>query len=106
MDRNIYMRMSLEELMHYTTLAIDAGVQSYMRGQEPTTDRIKLSDAKRYIRRMGKPVSLLDAWERNGLIRSEKTGEAKNAAVWYSLTDIKTLLASTELKTICNNQHI
>ncbi len=99
------MEISLQQLFDWTTQAVDAGVQAYIRRTEPESDRIKQSDAKRYIARQGFQPVMLHKWVKAGLIEGEKTGGGQNSAVWYSLADIKNLINSIKLKEICNNQN-
>lgn len=94
--------MSLQELHHFIVSAVDAGVQCYRREIEPESDRIKQSDAKRYLRKIGIQPVMLQKWVNARLLTPVKTGEAQNSAVWYSLAEIKSVVSSIELKKICN----
>ena len=95
------MNIELKELLSLMTEAVDAGVQSYIKSIEPTSDFIKQSEAKRYIAKLGyKPA--MQHWVNKHLLTPVKTGEAQNAVVLYSLSDIKTLLSTLRLKDITN----
>lgn len=101
----MYMEILLQQLLDWTQKAVEAGVQEYIRHTEPTSDRIKQAEAKRYIARMGfKPV-MLEKWVRAGLLHKVKTGDTQNSAAWYSLAEIKNLVSTIELKKICNDQN-
>lgn len=100
------MNIPLEDLHEFVRLAVDAGIQTYISHTEPTADRIKQSDAKRYISRQGFQPVMLKKWVQARLITPVKLGEAQNSAVWYSLADIKKVISSLELKRICNDNNI
>lgn len=84
------------------TEAVDAGVQSYIKSIEPTKDYIKQSEAKRFIAKLGYKPVMLQHWVNKHLLTPVKTGEAQNAIVLYSLTEIKTLISTLRLKDITN----
>lgn len=100
----MYMEIKLSDLLAYTTKAVEAGVQTYIKHIEPSADRIKQADAKRYITRMGYKPVMLQKWVDAGLLKRVKSSTKQNAAAWYSLADIKNLISSIELKEMCNNQ--
>lgn len=100
----MYMEISLQQLFDWTRQAVEAGVQTYIKNIEPSADRIKQADAKRYIARMGYQPVMLRKWVEAGLLTKTKCGEKQNAAAWYSLADIKNLISSLRLKEMCNNQ--
>lgn len=99
------MNVSLENLLKFVTQAVDAGVQSYIKSTEPSQDRIKQSDAKRYIAKLGFQPVMLSKWADAHLITPVKVGEAQNSAVWYSLAEIKNVITSIQLKKICNEDN-
>lgn len=82
--------------------AVDAGVQSYIKSIEPTADYIKQSEAKRFIAKLGYKPVMLQHWVNKHLLTPVKTGEAQNAIVLYSLSEIKTLISTLRLKDITN----
>lgn len=96
------MNIELKELLSLITEAVDAGVQSYIKSIEPTADFIKQREAKRYIAKLGYKPAMLQRWVNGGLLTPVKTGEAQNAVVLYSLSDIKTLISTLRLKDITN----
>ena len=96
------MNIELRELLSLMTEAVDAGVQSYIRSVEPTKDFIKQSEAKRFIAKLGYKPVMLQHWVNKHLLTPVKTGEAQNAVVLYSLSEIKTLISTLRLKDITN----
>lgn len=96
------MEIEMKDLLSFVSKAVDAGVQSYLRSVSPQSDLIKQSDAKRYLQRLGYRPAMLQRWVDGGLLTPVKTGDAQNAAVLYSMTDIKTLISSIHLKQITN----
>lgn len=96
------MDIELKDLLSFVTEAVDAGVQSYVRSIDPQADYIKQSEAKRYIQRLGFRPAMLQRWVDAKLLTPVKTGDAQNAAVMYSMADIKTLISSIRLKGMTN----
>ena len=96
------MNIELRELLSLMTEAVDAGVQSYIKSIEPTADYIKQSEAKRFIAKLGYKPVMLQHWVNKHLLTPVKTGEAQNAIVLYSLSEIKTLISTLRLKDITN----
>lgn len=92
----------MKDLLSFVSDAVNAGVQSYLRSVSPQSDLVKQSEAKRYLQRLGYKPAMLQRWVDGGLLTPVKTGDAQNAAVIYSLTDIKTLISSIHLKQIVN----
>ena len=89
-------------MLSLMTEAVDAGVQSYIKSIEPTKDYIKQSEAKRFIAKLGYKPVMLQHWVNKHLLTPVKTGEAQNAIVLYSLSEIKTLISTLRLKDITN----
>lgn len=96
------MNIELGELLSLMTEAVDAGVQTYIKSIEPTSDYIKQSEAKRYIAKLGYKPVMLQRWVDARLLTPVKTGERQNATVLYSMSDIKTLISTLRLKNITN----
>lgn len=96
------MNIELRELLSLMTEAVDAGVQSYIKSIEPTADYIKQSEAKRFIAKLGYKPVMLQHWVNKHLLTPVKTGDAQNAIVLYSLSEIKTLISTLRLKDITN----
>ena len=94
--------ITLQDLQRFVSQAVDAGIQSYERTRDPKSDRIKQSDAKRYLSRCGIQPAMLKKWSEVHLITPVKSGDSQNAAVWYSLADIKRAVCTLRLKDICN----
>ena len=91
--------------MQFVSTAVDAGVQAYIKSVEPSQDRIKQADAKRYIAKLGFQPVMLSKWADAHLLTPIKVGEAQNSAVWYSLAEIKNVITSIQLKKICNEDY-
>ena len=96
------MNIELKDLLAFVTQAVDAGVQTYMRSVEPTKDQIRQAEAKRYIAKMGFQPVMLRKWSDAHLLTPVKVGERQNAPVVYSLAEIKTIISSLKLKSMCN----
>lgn len=96
------MNIELKDLLSLISEAVDAGVQKYVKSIDPAADYIKQSEAKRYLSRMGYKPAQLQKWTDAHLLTPIKTGDAQNAAVWYSLADIKNVISSLRLKGITN----
>ena len=43
------MNISLTDFQRLVTIAVDAGIQGFLQSREPHTDRIKQSEAKRFL---------------------------------------------------------
>lgn len=100
------MNISLQDLMQFVSTAVDAGVQAYIKSVEPSQDRIKQADAKRYIAKRGFQPVMLSKWVDARLLTPVKVGESQNSAVWYSLADIKHVISSINLKQIINEESL
>lgn len=94
------MQIELRDLLALLTDAVDAGVQKYVQSIDPHADMIKQAEAKRYITRLGYKSVMLQKWTDSHLLTPIKTGDAQNAAVWYSLAEIKNVISSLRLKGI------
>ncbi|MBR4533924.1 MAG: hypothetical protein IKO85_05205 [Bacteroidaceae bacterium] len=94
--------VTLQDLQQLISYAVDAGIQSYQRGIDPDGDRIKRSEAERYVKRVGFQPVMLQKWTDANLLHPVKNGKSQNAPLWYSLADIKKLISSIKLKRICN----
>lgn len=96
------MDIEMGDLLAFVTFAVDAGVQEYKRSVEPSEDWINQADAKKYVKRMGFQPVMLRKWSDARLITPVKVGERQNAPVMYSLAEIKKLISSLKLKSMCN----
>lgn len=96
------MEITLSQLMHLMTRAIDAGVQQYAAGIDPRSDNISQADAKRCIKRYGYPSTMLKKWVSAGLLTPIKTGTRQNAQVLYSLAQLKRVISTLTLKDTIN----
>ncbi|MBQ4196550.1 MAG: hypothetical protein II659_01715 [Bacteroidales bacterium] len=82
----------MNQLRNIISASADIGVQRYIKTMEPESDRIKQEEAKRYLEKMGYQPIMLKKWRKDNLLVPVKMGDARNSAVWYSLTDIKELI--------------
>ena len=94
------MTIEVNDLRGLIVDAVDLGIQRYRSTISPAEDNIKQSDAVRYIVREGFPTGQLRKWVENGQLTPIKTGEAKNSSVYYSLSEIKTLILALRHTTI------
>ena len=90
------MRISLNDLRNIISTSADIGVQRYIKTMDPENDRIKQSEAKRYLEKMGYQPIMLKKWREDNLLVPVKLGDSRNSAVWYSLTDIKELISTLQ----------
>lgn len=98
------MNISLQDLLGFVSQAVDAGIQGYINSREPRKDRIKQSDAKRYLEQQGYQTTALKRWVEAGMVKPIKHGSARNSAVWYSLTELKKAVCAVRLKKINNEE--
>jgi hypothetical protein len=91
------MNIELKDLLSLISEAVDAGVQKYVQSIDPHADMIKQSEAKRYISRLGYKPVMLQRWADAHLLTPIKTGDAQNASVLYSLSEIKSVISSLRL---------
>lgn len=94
------MQIELKDILGLISEAVDAGVQKYIKSIDPPADMIKQAEAKRYISRMGYRPVMLQKWTDSNLLTPIKTGDAQNAAVWYSLAEIKAVISSLRLHSL------
>lgn len=94
--------IEMKDLLAFVTQAVDAGVQSYIRSVEPSSDRINQADAKRYVKKMGFQPVMLRKWSDAHLITPVKVGDRQNSTVLYSLAEIKKVISTLKLKQMCN----
>ena len=98
------MNIPLQDLMSFVSQAVDAGIQGYIKSVEPNRDRIKQSDAKRYLVQRGYQPVMLRHWTNAKLLTPIKDGDKRNSAVWYSLAEIKRVMTTITLKRINNEE--
>lgn len=96
------MNIELKDLLSFVTMAVDAGVQSYKKSVEPASDRVNQAGAKSYIKKMGFQPVMLQKWVDAHLLTPIKVGERQNAPVYYSMAEIKNVISSVKLKSMCN----
>lgn len=94
--------MTLEDLKRFVSDCCSAAVQDYVRGVDPERDKVKQSEAKRYLKSRGFMPVMLKRWTSIGLLHPQKTGETQNCATLYSLAELKQAISAMRLKAICN----
>ena len=95
--------ITMKDLTWLISHAVDAGVQEHMKGIDPSQDKMKKSQAERFLKERGfRPVMLLK-WAEAGLLHPVKSGETQNCAVYYSKAEIKKAICIVKAKEICNN---
>ena len=90
--------MDVQIMMRIMTDVADAAVQTYMKSIEPNSDRIKQTEAKEYLCRRGYKPGDLKKWVQAKMLHPVKLSHARNAAVGYSLSEIKCLIAAYSAK--------
>lgn len=98
------MEITLNQLRNIISASADIGVQRYIKTRDPEDDRIKQEDAKRYLEKMGYQPIMLKRWRKDNLLVPVKTGDSRNSAVWYSLTEIKELIFSLQTHALIMKQ--
>jgi hypothetical protein len=93
---------SLHDIQRLIDYAVDAGIQAYERGRDPDGDMIKRGEAERLISRRGFQPVMLRKWTEAGLLVPIKKGDGQNSPKWYSLADVKKVMATMKLKQMCN----
>lgn len=94
--------MTLEDLKRFVSDCCSAAVQDYVKGVDPERDKVKQSEAKRYLKSRGFMPVMLKRWTSIGLLHPQKTGETQNCATMYSLAELKQAISAMRLKAICN----
>lgn len=95
-------KVSLQDLQQLISYAVDAGIQKYEQGRNPQGDRIRKGEAEKFVMRCGFQPVMLQKWTDARLLTSVKAGERQNAPTFYSLAEIKGVIASIKLKSMCN----
>lgn len=94
--------ITLQETLALMSEAYKSGLDAHMRMMHPDADVLNKAQAKRYIKRLGFPSTILDAWERENLLTSKKNGEGKNSQILYSASEIDKLATSIKVYTLAN----
>ncbi len=95
-------QITLDELQELLACAVDAGLQKFEQGRNPNGDRIRRGEAERFLRMRGLKPVMLKRWTDARLLTAVKTGERQNSPTYYSFADIKRVLATEKLKSVCN----
>jgi len=102
----MYLQLTLSELTSYLSDAIDAGISSYEQSLRPKGDLVKQAEVKRYLASKGARPHDLHTWVEQGLVHAQKTSEAQNASVYYSITEVKRVMCAIKLKQLYNDSTI
>lgn len=95
--------INMQDLTWLISHAVDAGVQEYMKGVDPSLDKVKKSQAERFLESRGYKKVMLSKWTEAGLLHPVKSGETQNCALYFSLAEIKKTICIVKAKEICNN---
>lgn len=95
--------VSMHDLVELSALAFAAGKQDYANDIDPTQDRMKQNEAKRFLKSRGYKPVMLRKWTDAGLLHPVKTGETQNCPTVYSKAELRKVLHTVKLKIICNN---
>lgn len=93
----MWIHLKEQTLMQLLADAVDIGILRHARVKDPRQDRIKRADAQRYLKSVGIRPATLDRWTQQGLLDTQKNDGGANAAVWYSLSQIKQVIATARL---------
>ena len=94
------MIISLQELQGLIQQAVQLGIMSYKRENEPKQDVLSQRKAMQYVATLGYRPSILKTWEREGLIHGRRLGENDNSPIYYSRAEIKEVTMSIGIKRI------
>lgn len=89
-----FLVIGLNDLEEMLTRVFVNAIARYESIMSPKNDRIKQSEAKRYIVSRGFKPCELKKWVDEGLIHAEKPNESQNGAVWYSRAEIENTITS------------
>jgi antirestriction protein ArdC len=95
--------MNIEELDAVVRNSITMGMLQYKALHEPDSDRIKLSEAKRYVKALGYPATFVLECERKGVLHRHKSGKTRNCAVWYSKRELQKCVVESKILGLINN---
>jgi len=82
----------------------EVGVANYIRHTQPSSDRLKMREAYRWLATMGVRPCVLNELIANGVITQERLGKAKNSPVCVSRSEIMAALAAKDLGQLLFNK--
>ncbi len=77
--------------------AAEAGVASYLKHTQPSSDRLKMREAYRWLQSMGVRPCVLNEMVESGAVPQTRVGKAKNSPLCVSKSDILSALAAKEM---------
>ena len=80
--------------------AAEAGVASYLKHTQPSSDRLKMREAYRWLKTMGFRACVLNELVESGAVPQTRVGEAKNSPLCVSKSDILAALAAKEMSNL------
>lgn len=87
--------MDAQQAHQLVKQAIMLGMIQYRNMLKPASDKVKQREAWRYLKGQGLPVSLLDKWVEDGIVKRHKdTTKGQNTPVWYRLSDIQSAIVA------------
>lgn len=96
--------ISMHDLMQLTSLAVSWGLQEHDKDIDPSRDKMKQNEARRFLKSRGIQPGMLRRWTEAGLLHPVKTGAAQNSPTVYSKTELRKVLYNIKLKKVCNDE--
>lgn len=89
--------MRIRELDAVIRNCVTLGMLQYKAMIEPQGDRIKLSEAKRYVMGLGLPSTFIKACEDRGVLHRRKDGEKRNCTVYFSRRELQKCVVESKV---------
>ena len=89
--------IDLFQLSQLIQRAAEAGVANYIKHTQPSSDRLKMREAYRWLKNMGVRPCVLNELVESGVVTQERVGKAKNSPLCVSKSDILAALAAKEM---------
>lgn len=80
--------------------AVQIGFMQAVKAYEPTSDTIRATEVKQWLKHMLIPWAKFSKLERAGLIKPFRKGNASNSPLYYSKTEIKQALTTAKLSAL------
>ena len=84
--------------------AAQAGVASYLKLTQPSSDRLKMREAYRWLATMGHKPCVLNEFIEKGVVTQQRVGKAKNSPLCVSKSEIMAALAAKDLGKLLFNK--
>lgn len=82
----------------------EVGVANYIKHTQPSSDRLKMREAYRWLATMGVRPCVLNEFISSGIVTQERLGKAKNSPVCVSRGEILAALAARDLGQLLFNK--